>query len=663
MATTAPELTHPEAPASATRPATATERRLAWLMAGTGLTLFLLMMLVGITMRLNQGDVIGIPDDWFYRLMTLHGAGMIVASLLVMMGAMWYVVRPVIELSALWLAWAYGFIVGGAALVLVSTLFGGFASGWGFLWPLPFLSVGQWQMWATVLYILGFLSVGTGFCVYCTDLFLGTTNRHGGIWGALGLRYLFGRDEEAPPPQVIAATVVAFDGLVTTVGGSTILMALVGHSIDDGMTIDALWAKNLTYFYGHTVANLTIYLAAGVLYVLLPRYAGRPWVASKAIVVGWMATLVFVLTAFSHHLYMDFVQPGWAQYVSMGASSAAAIPVAVVTIYSGVMLMWGSRYRWTLASTLFYLGFLGWAVGGVAALMDSLIPVNFRLHNTLWVPAHFHTYLLLGVMLWGMAFIAHLAERSGGRPAPRWAKFAVPGLIVTGGYLFVGSWYAAGALGVPRRYSEHPPGTQAYDVVGAIGAVTVLAGVLLFAAVVVNLVLNARGRGIEEIGAARATAERPTLVPPITTDVGFAAAIAFAVTCLVVLVPGGIRDAIDESMRAHHLQHAAAFSIGAFLALALGSRRAFTHPRRAGVTWRDLTLVIGAPLVMLLIMTPSIAHEFSHDPGMETLYRAAMVALGAITGWVCVSFGRVVGLTLFVLAISHCYLYAIGVGG
>ena len=108
------------------------------------------------------------------------------------------------------------------------------------------------------------------------------------------------------------------------------------------------------------------------------------------------ATLVFVATAYSHHLYMDFVQPGWRRYVSQIASSAAALPVAVVTIYTGMMLVWGSRYRWTLASTLLYLGFAGWAIGGTGAVLDSLIPVNFRLHNTLWVPAHFHTYLMHG---------------------------------------------------------------------------------------------------------------------------------------------------------------------------------------------------------------------------------------------------------------------------
>ena len=37
-------------------------------------------------------------------------------------------------------------------------------------------------------------------------------------------------------------------------------------------------------------------------------------------------------------------------------------------------------------------------MGGIAALLDATIPVNFDLHDALWVPAHFHTYLLEGVL-------------------------------------------------------------------------------------------------------------------------------------------------------------------------------------------------------------------------------------------------------------------------
>ena len=115
---------------------------------------------------------------------------------------------------------------------------------------------------------------------------------------------------------------------------------------------------------------------------------------------------------------MDFVQPLWAQIGSRVASYAALLPVAVITIYSMTMLVWGSRYRWTLASTLLYVGLAGWAIGGIGAVIDSLIPINFRFHNTVWVVAHFHTYLMMTVVLWALAFLAHLLERETGRTSP-----------------------------------------------------------------------------------------------------------------------------------------------------------------------------------------------------------------------------------------------------
>jgi len=656
------EVAHPEATGPAVAPATAVERRVGWLMGGTGLVLFLVMMLIGITMRLSQADVVGIPDDWYYRLLTLHGAGMLVAALLVMMGALWFVLRPVLELSARRLLWAYAGIVGGAVLVLVAAVVGGFATGWTFLSPLPFHPLGQWTTWATATFFAGMLLVGAGFFLYCIELFTATTNRWGGLAGALGIPYLLGRTDEAPPPQAIAATVVALDGLISGVGGTTIVVAMLTRTIDEGVVIDALWAKNLTYFWGHTIANLIIYLAAGAIYVLLPRYAGRPWKTTKPLVVGWLATLTFVATAFSHHLYMDFAQPGWAQYVSMGASSAAALPVAVVTIYTGMMLIWGSRYRWTLASTLFYLGFLGWAVGGVGAVLDSLIPVNFRLHNTLWVPAHFHTYLLMGVMTWAMAFVAHLAERAAGRPAPRAAAIAMPALLVVGGYLFVGAWYASGALGVPRRYAEHPPGTHAYDVVGSVGAVLVLVAFLLFAATIARLLLAARGRRAETLAPPRAAAPARPLVPPIATNAGFAACSGLAVVCLLSLLPA-VNDLTERSVAAHHLAHAAQFLLGGLVALGLGSHLALRRPTRAGGTWWALVLVIAAPVAMLLVMTPAVYGPLEDDELLHVLFHWGIVALGLLTGWASVRFGRVSGMAIFVLSAVMGFLFAGGVGG
>src|SRR5581483_426594 len=323
-----PAVLHPRAAEFTRAGARALERRIGLLYLGTGVALVAAMGVLGVLMRLDQATVVGISQAWFYRLMTLHGAGMLTGLLVAMMGALWYVLRETVPLRAGRMLAAYALIAAGALAVVVATLPGGFAGGWTFLPPLPFYPAGQWSTWSEAAFLAGMGAVGLGFGVFCVDVVEQATARHGGLAGTLGLRFLLGRDAEPPPPQAVAATVVAFDGLV---------------------------AENLVYFFGHTAANLVIYLAAGALYVLVPRYAGRPYATTKVFVAGWMGSFAFILTAYSHHLYMDFVQPEWAQVTSSIVSYAALLPVAVITIYSMTMLVWGSRYRWTLASTLLYV--------------------------------------------------------------------------------------------------------------------------------------------------------------------------------------------------------------------------------------------------------------------------------------------------------------------
>jgi heme/copper-type cytochrome/quinol oxidase subunit 1 len=81
---------HPRA-AAFTQQASIIERRVGLLFAVTGVALIGVMGVLGLIMRLTQATVLGVSPAWFYRLMTLHGAGMITGALLVMMGGLWYV--------------------------------------------------------------------------------------------------------------------------------------------------------------------------------------------------------------------------------------------------------------------------------------------------------------------------------------------------------------------------------------------------------------------------------------------------------------------------------------------------------------------------------------------------------------------------------------------
>jgi heme/copper-type cytochrome/quinol oxidase subunit 1 len=507
------------------------------------------------------------------------------------------------------------------------------------------------------------LLVGAGFMVFCVDVLARTSATYGSLLRAMGIEYLRNRDDSPPPPTVIAAVVVSIDGLIASAVGTTVVVAELGRTFDGSLTMDALWAKNLTYFFGHSVANLVIYLAAGALYVLVPRYAGREWKTTKPIVVGWMATLVFVATAYTHHLYMDFVQPNWTTYVSFTASLGAALPVVVITVYTGLMLIWGSEYRWTLASTLVYIGFAGWVIGGLGAVLDAFIPLNFRFHNTLWVVAHFHTYMLMGVVIWVLAWVADQLERAARTVALNdRTKPAIAAMIV-GGFGLVGMWYVSGALGLPRRYAVQPLGTDGYSLAGGVFAAVFATGFLLVSLELLGLARSAVRQGALA-GWGRETEpveERPAGFPIERPAYAIAALVA-ALLALAALVPQ-VTDAVVDNTRYHHLQHAAAFFLGVMLGLVLGSSPDTARRLGQRLPGVALTLAIAAPVAMMLLMTPDIYASIEKNSAVHLAYHLGIVALGIVTGFAAAGLGRVAGTFVALLAIGMALMYAAGVTG
>jgi cytochrome c oxidase subunit 1 len=674
-ATPASQVLHPRA-AAFTVEARGIERRVGLLFAVSGLALVLLMGVLGLVMRLTQATVISLSPGWFYRLLTLHGVGMITGVVLVMMGALWYVLHQSVPLRPGRMFASYALIVAGALCVLVATLIGGFGAGWTFLPPLPFYPAGQWSTWSESLFFVGNLLVGVGFFLFCIDVLEQTTSRYGGLVRTLGWYYLSGREPEAPPPQAIAATVVAIDGLLSMAAGMTIVVGLLGRTYDVKVGFDVLVAKNLVYFFGHSIANLAIYLAAAAVYVLIPRYAGRPYETTKVFVAGWAGSLVFIATAFSHHLYMDFVQPEWAQIGSEVASYGALIPVAVITIYSMTMLVWGSAYRWTLASTLLYVGLAGWAIGGTGAVIDSLIPINFRLHNTTWVVAHFHTYLILTVLLWAFAFLAHLLERNADRTTSRAGRIWTITLILVAGYGLTGTWFIEGALGIPRRYAIQPPGTSGYSLAGSIFALLLALGFLSLCLQLVPLARAAWERRhytiVERTDSWTGSHDRALLARgpetpapldalvdagvPLASPAQLAFGVAGCVVGLAAFFPQVV-DASEASIRYHHLDHAGHFFLGVMLGLVLGSLPAISQ-RLGERPTLGLTAVIVAPTLMMLVMVPRFYEPLERHPFEHALYHLAMAVLGLLTGLGATRLGRVTGRLAAFLAVGIAVMFA-----
>jgi cytochrome c oxidase subunit 1 len=449
-----------------------------------GAVVLLLMMVLGLVLLLAQGTFINIEPDLFYQIMTAHGTGMVGSAGLVGAAIMWFFlnrhVEPNVKVYYLFLA----FFLLGVVLILGSIFLGGFAGAWTFLFPLPALSGGVWDPNAALAFFLGLLCVGVGFLLLYLDVGLTIVSRYGNLSRALGWPQLFGGSQnEPPPPAVVASTAVLIANTIGIVAGAAILTMSAVNLYVPAFAIDALLAKNLIYFFGHVFINTTIYMAVIAVYEIIPAYTGRPWKSNKALLAGWTATLLYVLSVYPHHLFQDMVMPGWMLVMGQVVSYLSGIPVIVVTAYALLTYVHRSGIRWDLASALLVLGIFGWAAGIIPAIIDGTISVNKVMHNTLWVPGHFHFYLLLGVVAMAFGFAIWLVQ--GERPAESFVstqKVAFAGYLI-GGLGFVGTFLYAGKMSVPRRWAVHLPEWVAQDRLASIFA---LAVVLATAMIVLN---------------------------------------------------------------------------------------------------------------------------------------------------------------------------------
>lgn len=441
--------------------------------------ILLLMMVFGAAMRMTQAQWLTIDPRMFYVLMTMHGASMVGIAGLGGAAIMWHFVRQYVPVSTRIFLANLALFIAGALCILGSGFIGGFGAGWTFLFPLPAISGYQWSANAAAAYLVGLLLIGVGFLLFYLDIGRGVLRVYGGLGNALGARQALGLapQAEGPPAAVTASTMVLIVNITGIVIGAVIAALSLINLYVPGLALDPLIAKNMIYFFGHVFINATIYMSVIAVYEILPQYAHRAWSTNRIFYIGWIASTIMVLTVYPHHLLMDFAMPSWVLVAGQILSWCSGLPVALITAFGTLTLVYRSGIRWDAASGLLFIGMLAWIAGGIPAIIDATIPINGVMHNTLWVPGHFHTYLL-GMMAMLLGFATFLTQ---GR-SPESESGAAPvgaSLYLLGGTIFVLAFLAGGSDGVPRRYAEHLPEWLPYDRIGATGAMIIIIGAAL----------------------------------------------------------------------------------------------------------------------------------------------------------------------------------------
>jgi cytochrome c oxidase subunit 1 len=160
-----------------------------------------------------------------------------------------------------------------------------------------------------------------------------------------------------------------------------------------------LW-QHLFWFFGHPEVYIVALPFFGVVSDVLPVFSKKPVFGYKGLIFATFAIAAYSLTVWAHHMLTTgaVVLPYFA-----GLTFVIAIPTGV-KFFNWIGTMWGGSLTFP-TPMLWSLGFLmTFLLGGLTGVMLASPPINFHVHDSYFVVAHFH-YVLFGSIVFG-AFAA-----------------------------------------------------------------------------------------------------------------------------------------------------------------------------------------------------------------------------------------------------------------
>jgi cytochrome c oxidase subunit I len=230
--------------------------------------------------------------------------------------------------------------------------------------------------------------------------------------------------------------------------------------------VDPLLTRTLFWFTGHAIVYAWLLPAYVSWYALVPRQAGGRLISDSYTRIVFILFLLLSIPTGFHHQYTDPGIPEAIKAVHAVLTFGVFFP-SLATAFSVVaaleiggrsrggrgLLGWVTKLPWgdpSLAAQM--LAMLTFVLGGVSGLINASFTMNQVIHNTTWVPGHFHltvgsavTLTHMGVAFWLVPYLTGRGLWSRGQALTSAWVYTIGVLIFARGMI------AAGLEGMPRR--------------------------------------------------------------------------------------------------------------------------------------------------------------------------------------------------------------------
>jgi cytochrome c oxidase subunit 1 len=308
------------------------------------------------------------------------------------------------------------------------------------------------------------------------SFYLGATLLVVGSWVAFACWipvYLGWRRENAGRPTPLAVVGIFATFIVWMFATIPLAIEVLGLILPWSMglvsEINVPLARTLFWFFGHPLVYFWLLPAYVMYYVMLPKMAGGKLFSDTAARFAFMLFVVFSAPVGLHHQFTDpSIDASWKWFHAL-LTFGVAVPSFITAFTVAASLEHGCRnrggqglFRWWGKLPLFdssnwmfpylFVGLLLFLIGGITGIVNASVQMNNVVHNTTWVPAHFHTTIGGPVFLAFLGMSLFLVSKLLGKPvyAPHSAVW-VPWLWLAGIAVFSTAGSINGIAGEPRR--------------------------------------------------------------------------------------------------------------------------------------------------------------------------------------------------------------------
>jgi cytochrome c oxidase subunit 1 len=281
------------------------------------------------------------------------------------------------------------------------------------------------------------------------------------------------------PPLTIGLLMMLFDRMF---GGNFFDHTMGGNTV--------IW-EHLFWIFGHPEVYILVLPAFGLFSEIIPAFSrkrlfGYSSMVFATILIGFLGFMVW-----AHHMFTVGLGPT-ANAIFAVATMAIAVPTGM-KVFNWILTIWGGSIKVT-TPMLYALGFIpSFVAGGVTGVMQASAPLDYQLHDSYFIVAHFHYVIVGGIVTalfgsahfyWPIFFNRMLNETLG--KITFWVFFI-------GFHLTFFVQHFLGLMGMPRRVFTYMEGQgwDQFNYISTIGALMMGVGVILM---VINCLMSIKGK-------------------------------------------------------------------------------------------------------------------------------------------------------------------------